>query len=593
MGKAASKPAGNGKNGPGSSDGELLTERQIRAIRGQSDGRSSSSAAATALNSLTGARVITSKKHVCSTAVNYEKRAHKFQSWAESSSNESAAAKAREKFLFHLVKELEYAADTGTYGGSASSSAAAAAGPSAPGAVGVAAGPQHHSVQELIEAGFGAETTGSSRGSGRGSSASSVYEETATSPTNSKAKVTRKKVRLRENLLRGRPPIRILDAGCGPGRDVRELTLAFEHPLQEVEVYGVDCSPGFVQQSREAVRKAYVEAAKTESGSSASGVSAPVRDNLEARPGERIVLGDFSQVGSTGSGANSISSQNPPVAPKKQFPHFEDAILIPFLKRNNPSDLHDLVTRAYDEGTAPVQADESQSQTDGDGDTQAENKPKLAQPLKVLQNLVLLSNYRKSLHGQLDGIFCLASLFHAKTSELPSILAKFWTLLRPRTGILLTTLPVGANLYTSEGYSKTDVVAGGGLLAALSCARRAAGAGSTGSADSVVSGARWKVSMPYEKQIRMVDAAGFELIEAFPLTIYNGLFCCIIAAKRAQRGASSISSAGSGGGRGSRPATRLDAILGRGGSSGGRNSGSSGGFQRNAAAAAQLSATGS
>lgn len=104
------------------------------------------------------------------------------------------------------------------------------------------------------------------------------------------------------------------------------------------------------------------------------------------------------------------------------------------------------------------------------------------------------------LRDGLDGIFCLASIFHCAREELPSVLHAVCALLRPG-GVLLTTLPCSAVASSSRGKD-----------------------------------GRWMTCLPLAAHKAAVQGAGLEIIEADDgLRLYNGSWGTVIA-RRPLRG---------------------------------------------------------
>lgn len=106
-----------------------------------------------------------------------------------------------------------------------------------------------------------------------------------------------------------------------------------------------------------------------------------------------------------------------------------------------------------------------------------------------------------AMRAGVDGIFCLASIFHCAREQLPPVLGRLRRLLAPG-GVLLTTLPCSA-------------------------------ASSTRGADG-----RWVTSMPLAEHRATVQRAGFEVVEADEaLRLYNGSWGLVIARRPGARSA--------------------------------------------------------
>jgi hypothetical protein len=109
------------------------------------------------------------------------------------------------------------------------------------------------------------------------------------------------------------------------------------------------------------------------------------------------------------------------------------------------------------EGLLSAQADSGQApsaQADS-GQTPSVHADSASLPVNKLSTPVLPPDHSPVLF---DGIFCLAALFHLPCAEIPKILARFHAHLRPETGFLLISLPDGrGNSMGSDGRWKSAV----------------------------------------------------------------------------------------------------------------------------------------
>jgi len=106
----------------------------------------------------------------------------------------------------------------------------------------------------------------------------------------------------------------------------------------------------------------------------------------------------------------------------------------------------------------------------------------------------IVANPAPQLGGPYDAIFCLASLFHVPRAEVSLALSRLWSALRPGGG-LLTTFPdstVAASFRGPDG--------------------------------------RWITAIPLKDHSALVEANGFEIVEAYSgCNIYNGNWGVVIS----------------------------------------------------------------
>ena len=118
----------------------------------------------------------------------------------------------------------------------------------------------------------------------------------------------------------------------------------------------------------------------------------------------------------------------------------------------------------------------------------------------------------ESFSGGVDGIFCLASLFHVPRARLPALLRSMRALMRPG-GVLCSTMPCDS---TTDGRGKDG---------------------------------RWVTALPLDAHVALLEAAGFEVVEADDqLRIYNGKWGTCFARRPRDAAAGAVPGRGGGGG---------------------------------------------